>query len=332
MVPAELNTRPDGLVHGFHGSWFVKSIMIVFTSLAFYNAIELVILILFTFQRYTGLYFWSMLLSNMFGVIPHALGYLLIYFNIGPLALALTLSTIGYYLMVPGQSLILYSRLHLVLQNSKVLRPVLYVIIIDTIILIVPTTVLTFSTAYIGTLTIIRAYNVMERLQVAWFCAQEFMISGIYIWEAVKLLRLMPEKDHHRHQIMYELLAINFLIIGMDIALLVLEYKGMYALQTTFKAFVYSVKLKLELGVLGRLVSLVHPQHSGHGSSGASEYPAFVDPSRFNADYTHAPPPMDNRRSQMRRHLHGISMDTLARTSSSRPVSRAISRESLRPP
>lgn len=331
MVAEALNSPPEGLVEGFHGSWVIKTIMVVFTSLAFYNAIELMILILFTFHRYSGLYFWSMVLSNIFGVIPHALGYLFVYFNIGPLALRLTLSTIGFYLMVPGQSVILYSRLHLVVQNPKVLRPVLYVIIIDTIILIVPTTVLTFSTAFIGSLTIVRAYNVIERLQVAWFCAQEFMISGIYIWEAIKLLRLMPEKDRHRNQIMYELLAINFVIILLDVALLVLEYKGLYGLQTTFKSFVYSVKLKLELGVLGRLVSLVQPYRSGQGSSGTSDFPAFVDPSRFNADYTHAAP-VTNRRSQMRRHVHGISMDTLARTSSSRPISRAISRESTRPP
>lgn len=322
-----LSYPPEGLVHGYHGSWVVKTIMLVFTSIALYNAAELVILIPFTFNRYSGLYFWAMLLSNVFGVIPHAIGYLLIFFRIGPLGLALTISTIGFYLMVPGQSVVLYSRLHLVLQNSKVLRPVLYVIIIDTIILIIPTTVLTFSTAYVGTVTIVRAYNVMERLQVAWFCAQEFMISGIYIWEAVKLLRLMPEKDHYRNRIMYELLAINFLNILMDIALLVLEYIGLYGLQTTFKSAVYSVKLKLELAVLGRLVSLVHPHRPGQISSGNSDFPAFVDPSRITADYTH-PAPVDTGGPHTRRPYNAISMDTLSRNDDSRPPSR----ESTKPP
>lgn len=327
MVAAELSQAPDGLVHGYQGTWVVKTIMLVFTSIALYNAVELLILIPFAFHRFRGLYFWTMLLSDIFGVIPHAVGYLLIFFKIGPLALALTISTIGFYLMVPGQSVVLYSRLHLVVQNPKILRLVLYVIVIDAIILLIPTTILTFSTAFVGTLTIVRAYNVMERLQVAWFCAQEFMISGIYIWETVKLLRMMPEKDHHRNRVMYELLAINLLNILMDIALLVLEYVGLYALQTTFKSSVYSIKLKLELAVLSRLVSVVHPQRPGLPSSATSEFPAFVDPTRITTDYSH-PAAAEANEPHTRRRWNAISMDSLSRIDHSRP----ISRESTRPP
>ncbi|KAL4799242.1 hypothetical protein BDV19DRAFT_355492 [Aspergillus venezuelensis] len=288
----DLTQPPDGLIGGYKGNNpDVKIVVVTFSSLALYNAVELVILILFTFQRYSGLYFWTMLLSGILGVIPHAVGYLLEFFGIGPRWLGVTISTVGFYFMVPGQSVVLYSRLHLVVQNRKLLRFVLFMIIIDTIILIIPTTVLTYSTVYIRTLPIVMGYNVMERLQVAWFCAQEILISSIYIWETAKLLRLRPEKNSRRTRVLYELIAINLIIIGMDVALLVLEYHGFWYLQTTIKAAVYSIKLKLECGVLRKLVEIVQPHRQDTSSTEHDSFPAFVNPDNIVGDLTHAAPP-----------------------------------------
>ncbi|KAJ5378158.1 uncharacterized protein N7496_005567 [Penicillium cataractarum] len=311
MVASELSQAPDGLIGGYTGgSLPVRILMIVFSSIALYNAIELFILLFLTFQHYRGLYFWTLLLSVVLGVIPHTIGYILEFFALAPLWLCLTMSTIGFYVMVPGQSVVLYSRLHLVVQSHRILRFVLWLIIIDAVLLLIPTTVLTFSTAYVGTLPIIRGYNVMERLQLAWFCAQEFVISGIYISETVKLLRLMPDKDHRRTKIMYELLAINFVIIMLDVALLVVEYIGYYSLQTTLKPMVYSIKLKLEFGVLGKLVSLVQTHRSQPTSSEHEEYPNFVDPTQFTTDVTHAAP-VESRRSRGMGAWNNISMESL---------------------
>ncbi|PWY93971.1 integral membrane protein [Aspergillus sclerotioniger CBS 115572] len=291
-----LSSPPEGLIGGYQGgSIVIKILMAVFSAIALYNAVELVILIFLTFTRYSGLYFWTMLLSD--------------FFAIGPLWFAVTFSTIGFYFMVPGQSIVLYSRLHLVVQSQTLLRRILYLIIFDTIILLIPTTILTYSTIYIGTIPIIKGYNVMERMQLAWFCAQEILISIIYIFETLKILRLRPEKDPERHKTMYELIAINLVIILMDIALLVLEYVGLYTLQTTLKAAVYSIKLKLEFGVLRKLVSLVHTRHSDSSSSDQEDFPTFVDPDQITGDVTHAAPA--NSRRQSRYPWTAISMDSL---------------------
>ncbi|CAI7669143.1 unnamed protein product [Penicillium palitans] len=299
-----LSQAPDGM-HGYRdNNVAVRALMIVFTSIALYNAIELLILLFLTFNHYRGLYFWTLLLSVILGVVPHAIGYLL-----APLWFSLTLSTIGFYVMVPGQSLVLYSRLHLVVNNNKVLRFVLWLVIIDAIILLIPTTVLTFCAAYIGKPSMNFGYNVMERMQLAWFCAQEILISGIYIVETVKLLRMMPDKDRRRSRIMYELLTINFVIILLDICLLLVEYIGLYSLQTTLKAMVYSIKLKLEFGVLGKLVDLVQTHRSQPTSSEHEEYPGFVDPSQITSDITHAAP--RELRPGGRRGWNTLSMESL---------------------
>lgn len=285
--------------------------MIVFSSIALYNAVELIILLFFTFQKYRGLYFWTMMVSAVVGVIPHTVGYILEFFELAPLWVGLLISTIGFYAMIPGQSVVLYSRLHLVVQDHRILRFVLWLIIIDAFILLIPTTVLTFSTAYVRTIPIIRGYNVMERLQLAWFCAQEFVISGIYIWETVKLLRLMPRKDRRRTRIMYELLAINFVIIILDVALLCVEYTGYYSLQTTLKPMVYSIKLKLEFGVLGKLVALIQTQRSQPNSAEQDGYPGFVDPTQITTDVTHAAP-VDTRGARGMSAWNTISMESLS--------------------
>ena len=285
-MPDDLSQTPDGIHGGYHGTLTIRILMIVFTSIALYNAIELFILLFLTFTHYRGLYFWALLTSVVLGVIPHAIAYLLEFFALAPLWLTLVMSTIGFYVMVPGQSVVLYSRLHLVVQSHRILRFVLYLIIVNAIILLIPTTVLTFSTAYVGTLSIIQGYNVMERIQLAWFCTQEFIISGIYIFETVKLLKLMPEKDRQRSKTMYELLAINFVIILLDIALLVVEYLGYYSLQTTLKPMVYSIKLKLEFGVLSKLVALVQTHRSQPTSGEQDQYPLFVDTTQVASGLT----------------------------------------------
>ncbi|KAA8650286.1 hypothetical protein EYZ11_001349 [Aspergillus tanneri] len=317
---ASLSTPPQGLIGGYQGdSIVIKILIVVFCSIALYNAIELVILIFLTFSRYRGLYFWSMLLSSILGVIPHSVGYLLEFFAIGPAWLGITLSTIGFYFMVPGQSIVLYSRLHLITQNSRLLHRVLYLIIFDTIVLLIPTTVLTYSTVYVRTDPVTRGYNVMERMQVAWFCAQEMLISGIYIWETAKLLRLRPEKALERNKTMYELITINVIIILLDVALLVLEYVGLYSLQTTLKAAVYSVKLKLEFGVLRKLVSLVNTHPADSTSTENEDFPNFVNPEQLTGDVTHAAPaPV---RSHPRYPWGAISVDSLASSDQRRPRS-----------
>ncbi|RHZ69806.1 hypothetical protein CDV55_106050 [Aspergillus turcosus] len=304
QLPEGVGTNPD--IH----SLAIRILVVVFNSIALYNAIELVILISLTFNRYSGLYFWSLSLSAVLGVIPHAVGHLLQFFGIGPIGLAISIATVGFYFMVPGQSFVLYSRLHLVVQNQKVLRRILYIIIIDSIILLIPTTVLNYLTVYVGTQPVIQGYNVVERMQISWFTAQETFLSGIYIVETVRLLRLRPDKASSRNKIMYELIAINLIMVLLDVALLVLEYLGLYTLQVTLKAAVYSVKLKLEFGVLRKLVSLVHaPQVSS--TTDIDDYPTFVDPTQITGDLTHAAPV--NRRT-LSRQWDAISLDSLVRS------------------
>lgn len=246
-------------------------------AIVLYNALELTLLIFLTFRRYRGLYFWSLTLSTVLGLIPNGIGNILHFFNIGPLWLALAISTVGYYFLVPGQSMVLYSRLHLVLYNQKILRVVLCAIIFSAVFIAVPTTITTFGSAFVQSHPWNRAYTIMERLQVMWFCVQEFSLSSLYIHETVKLLRLNPERSPRRRAIMYELIAINVLIILMDVAIVSIEFLGLYYLQVLLKCTIYSIKLKFEFAVLGKLTAIVESSQSDYISSSSTYQPALMD-------------------------------------------------------
>lgn len=58
-------------------------------------------------------------------------------------------------------------------------------------------------------------------------------------------------------KLMYELVAVNIALIVLDAALLSVEYESLYQIETTLKGMVYSIKLKLELAVLSKLVDVL---------------------------------------------------------------------------
>ncbi|GAB7352091.1 hypothetical protein MBLNU459_g2591t1 [Dothideomycetes sp. NU459] len=251
-----------GITGGYNGNSITLKIFIAFfAGLAMYNAIELTFMIFLAFNRYRGLYFWSLLLSGL-GIIPYALGFLLKFFEITQGSskwLAVFLLTIGWYPMITGESIVLWSRLHLIVsgeKGEKILFYTKWMIIIDAIIFHIPTTVLTFgSNSNTDTHVFETGYNIMEKIQMIGFFIQEVVLSTIYITETVKILRTSLKP--HTRKTMKQLILINIVIIIMDLALLGLECASLYILETLLKGVVYSIKLKLEFAILSKLVRFV---------------------------------------------------------------------------
>lgn len=250
---------PDGVTNEPIGLSRAKCMAIAaFTAVAWYNVIELNIQVFLTFKRHRGLYFWSLLITS-YGCVLHALGFLLKFFQLtSNVYLSVTIITIGWYCMVTGQSIVLYSRLYLVVREQKILRGILAMIIVDAFCFHVPATVLTYgsnSDTHLNNKYTI-PYDVVERLQMTAFCIQEFIISGVYVYSTIKLLR--PVYHGRTRKVMMQLIWINLIIIAMDIALLAMEYSYRYDIEATLKAMVYSIKLKLEFAVLNQLMTLAN--------------------------------------------------------------------------
>ena len=197
----------------------------------------------------------------------------------------LVFTSLGWPMLVTGQSLVLYSRLHVVLgqENRKLLKGVKWMIIIDGFVFHVSTIVVLFGAYYAAQQTAFAAaYKYIEKIQMTGFTIQELILSGLYVWKTLDIIRATSNatavgtlnKKKRTSRIMWQLFSINVLIVVMDVALLVIEYQDRHVFQQALKGVIYSVKLKMEFAILSKLVALT--SRDG-GSSAATFTGAFED-------------------------------------------------------
>ncbi|KAH6880787.1 hypothetical protein B0T10DRAFT_519196 [Thelonectria olida] len=271
------------------GSVPISIPVVVLMSISMYNVIELNILMFATFKRCRSLYFWSFLAATN-GIAPHTIGFLLknVVFS-DKFILYITLISVGWVMMVTGQSLVLYSRLHLILWNQTYRRIILTMIITNAIILHVPIIILMYGSNSSHSNPWVAPYKIYEKIQVTMFFLQELIISGIYIKTCYSFFDTQSTLHGNGsgvRRMRKHLLLVNVIIILLDIPILALEYADFYDFQTAYKALVYSVKLKLEFRILNQLLELSHGSGaSGTGSHGpGTETGTAIGMNTFNGD------------------------------------------------
>ncbi|PKK40854.1 hypothetical protein CI102_15398 [Trichoderma harzianum] len=236
-----------------HTSLVFQILIPVFFSLALYNVIELTFLIFHTFKRHSGLYFWSCVFATG-GLVFQSAGFFILYYASPSVAyLAVTISLLGWIPMVTGQSLVLWSRLHLILHNRRRLRMILWMIIINAILWTGGITPMIYGSVANPEL-FHTPFQVMERIEVTVFFVQELIISGVYIFETLKLMRVQQSLgiSQYGRSLMKHLIIVNIIIIVLDGTIIALEYANQWEYQTAYKTFAYSAKLKLEFTILNR--------------------------------------------------------------------------------
>lgn len=171
--------------------------------------------------------------------------------------------------MVTGQAFVLFSRLHLVVRERRTLRLVLAMISVNAVCLHTPTIILTIGSNSAPASAWAPIFNIVERIQLTLFCIQEFIISTIYIYYTVHLLGSIYHS--HTRKVMVELIVINAVCLSMDVVLIGLEYSNNYVGETSMKAMIYAIKLKLEFAVLNQLMNLTRTgltEGAGHWAGG----------------------------------------------------------------
>ena len=129
----------------FDGTFNIAATVVAsFIALSLYNAFELALLVFFTFKRWKGLYFWSMIVASA-SIMLYSIGFMTFFYHIGSWYAGSIVNNIGWITMVCSQSIVLYSRIHLVLSNRRVLRGILITIIVNGIVLYIPTTILQYG-------------------------------------------------------------------------------------------------------------------------------------------------------------------------------------------
>lgn len=245
-------------------------LMAGFFTLSCWNVIEISFAILTTFRCYAGLYFWSMVIATL-GILLHAISSFLRYFALAPNFPMCFLICLGWYAMVTGQSVVLYSRLHLVTTHEHYPRWILYMIVFNFCALHIPTTIL-FLGANNGVVSFVEPFNVYERIQLAGFAVQETVISALYVWETTTSLRpVLALKGPRGRRVVVNVVLVNVIAVLLDASLLTAEYTNHFDVQTTYKPVVYSIKLLLEFTVLNSLLAVIRTTPSSIGEVNVSE-------------------------------------------------------------
>jgi hypothetical protein len=227
----------------------VWSLLAVFTALPLYTTIELTAWIFYTFRRYKGLYFYSVL-ATTWGVSIHAIGFILKFCVPGcNWILATVLAEIGWVGMVTGFAVVLYSRMGLLVRSRRVRRWTLIMIIVDAFAFHVPTIVFQFGVSNGPTHAKYLPYMApMERIQVTAFTIQEIILSVIYIIATMEYLRTSFQESTRKTIIL--LVCIQVAVILLDIIIITLDYCEYFTLKAVLHSFVYAVKLQLEFVIL----------------------------------------------------------------------------------
>lgn len=225
-----------------------------FCSVALWMTVELNLQVFFTFKRHKSLYFWSILVCT-WGIALQVIGVILKLFNYGNWILSSIIFKLGWVGNVTGFSLVLYSRLNLVVRNRKILRAVLVMIITDAFLLHTPIIIFDFGISSPHPNIWFMPMYIMEKIQVTWFSVQETIISLLYIYHARLFLKDTYTKENRR--VMQLLIFAQVLAILFDSALITVDWHNMFTLKVTIHPFVYAVKLKMEFVVLNQLLALI---------------------------------------------------------------------------
>jgi hypothetical protein len=245
FVPRDTLTQPSPTAVG---------LIAAFCGIAYWMSLELLVLVYVTFKKRTGLYFWSIIITTI-GILLQTTGYLLkVFENTCPPIFVTIICKVGWVSNVTGFSVVLWSRLHLVVHDPRILRFVLIMIIVNAVVLHVPIVVFEFGLMSVHRDLFLYPMEVMERIQQTIFTCQETVISGLYIYYTARFLDVGIAK--RTRKVVALLIAVQVLVVSLDAGLTAFDYMNMFTLKCTLHPFVYSVKLKLEFIVLNQLLTI----------------------------------------------------------------------------
>ena len=230
-----------------------------FVGIAIFLTLEINVEIFRVFKKRQGLYFWAIELGS-WACLVDSIGVILKFLasgtqHIWPLYTLMLLT--GWSIYAPAQLLVLYSRLHLVVQSRKVQRYCLYAIIASCILTIVPTWIVVWP-AYDINGKVTERWSakdaIVERYTQIGLTIVECIISGIYIKSLLTLMRLKSSVRQRR--VFLDLIYVNVITIAFDILTVILVYLNQLGTSHPIQTFSYILKLRMEFVVLNQLMAV----------------------------------------------------------------------------
>jgi hypothetical protein len=160
----------------------------------------------------------------------------------------------GWPFMVTGFSLVLLSRLHLVVHSPKLLRFLLAVVIVDAMLVQFPVFIFSFIGAP-QSVIFLKVVRFLSHFEVI-FAVQEVRLSSLHIYFFIRFVKQGGSKVlRSLKRTSYLLITAESIIIVCDLTVNILLYLNLYIPRKIILPFIHAVKLQIEFLVLNRLIS-----------------------------------------------------------------------------
>ena len=246
-----------------NGQRAAEALVLGFAGATFWICGELVAQLAFRFTSWRTLYPWYLdfsetsrtcgltfrrtILISTLGTIVITGSHILNHLGNAPTT-SLILEATGWICMVTGFALVLYSRLHILINDRRVLRACLGIIVINALICHPPVIVASVYTG-IHKKTLLRAGFCLDVL----FVLQENVFALLYIFSFVKFVGGW-HVDKEAKAVLRNLILAEVIVFCTDITPLSLLYAQAYVPREAIHPFCYAVKLTIEFWILNDLV------------------------------------------------------------------------------
>jgi hypothetical protein len=193
-----------------------SSAALSFTSMGILCGIDMIVLIAITFQRRSGLYFWSLLMATVFQLC----------FNISALLRFWVLFERSYWLywifFVPGyvlfplfEYLVLYSRLSLLAASSRTLRWVLTAALVEVIFFELPTVVIIVGAKQLPGSGFLTAFDIWWRVEAVAYIVTDLSLCAVYIFHVKRMWG--TDADEKTKSVLKHILCLAIFLMLTDI-------------------------------------------------------------------------------------------------------------------
>ncbi|KAL8868545.1 MAG: hypothetical protein Q9174_004922 [Haloplaca sp. 1 TL-2023] len=229
-----------------------------FIGITLFVCFETLLEIYRVFKKRQGLYFWALLagvISSAVNIIAMTLKYLAELQGIWPLYTLMAL--VSWTVFTLAHFLVLYSRLHLVVESPKIQRWVLYLTLFCAIFFLLPCWIVVWG-GWNPEMSITEKWSpsegIVERFSQLGVTLAECFVSGVYINALVRLLRFKPTVRQRR--VFVDLVYVSVITITLDIVAVLMVYLNQTGMSHPIQAFSYAIKFRLEFVVLNQLMAV----------------------------------------------------------------------------
>ncbi|RDI88183.1 hypothetical protein Vi05172_g1813 [Venturia inaequalis] len=245
--------KPRGQCHGLSLDWnfTVISLFVAFHAIGVWMALAITIEAMVTFKRWSTVYFWSIITTACAIVLYTLTVDIMFLTNSGNMdVLGDIIYPIAVVFTYEGFLMVLYSRLHLIIDSPKILRALLFVILgvgipLQIVIALAGDRILSTN-----------VWVVTFRLEMI-FPFSEILLSSLYVFLFIRFMRQSAgAADPHMRRTFYFLVVAEAFVVIMDLVGITLWYMDLYLLRLAVLPLTTALKLKVEFLILNRLTSI----------------------------------------------------------------------------